>query len=185
MSDGKIRYYLMSDDGEKIGWSRSADGIEKIRKTKIGYANQYIRDKQRQIDSYKNVLENIDSYGKRYRPEVIQNKINSAQKNIDISKKRIQKIESAKVITNEGKMPFEQAFALMRNGEKVRRMGWANYEYIYIDNDKILCQDKTCSRMFSDSDIMAVDWEVAPDNIDELVPKWMLPQYRWENKENK
>ena len=184
------KFYLISGD-KKICWGYSIKGVESNRKKRISNFKQYIKYNETVIARLKHILNDLDTYNvNRKMPltaDTINNWIESCKGAIERTNKYIDMLSNAKIVPDKlnNTMPFEQALVLLKQGQKVRRKAWPDYYYIYLTEDKatIRIHDKTCSRDFSAYELLHDDWELAPSNIEDLVPDSELPiPFRKEKK---
>lgn len=188
--DKSTKFYLINGD-KKICWGYSIKGVENNRKKRISDFKQYIKYNENSIARLKHILNELDAYNANRKipltADTINGWIEDRKGAIERTNKYIDMLANAKIVPDKlnNTMPFEQALALLKQGQKVRRKAWPDYYYIYLTEDKtdIRIHDKTCSRDFSAYELLQDDWEVAPGNIEDLVPDSELPiPFRKEKK---
>lgn len=181
--DKSTKFYLVNGD-KKICWGYSVLGVENNRKKRISYFKQHIKWDETSIIRLNRVLKELGTYNTGRKTPVtadeIKRMIQSSKDNIERFKQYIDIIANAKIVPEKTNniMTFDQALILLKNGQKIRRKSWTNYRFIVLSDDgkSILMYDKTSRADFSDNDILADDWEIAPKNIEELVPLWDKPK---------
>lgn len=180
---GKSTKFWLINGDKKICWGYSIKGVENNRKKRISNFKQYIKYNETVIARLKHILNGLDAYNANRKKPLTTDTINKWSERckgaIERTNKYIDMLANAKIVPDKvnDTMPFEQALVLLKQGQKVRRKAWPDYYYIYLAEDKanIRIHDKTCSRDFSAYELLQDDWEVAPGNIEDLVPDWELP----------